>query len=238
MHSNISSVERWLDHRKDIGILLLRIFVGVRLFYGVIDNIVSWDRMIEFSAFLQSQGVPAPVFAAILSAYSQFIGSLCIFFGYKIRVASFVLIINFLVAMIVHLRLNDSFEAMTPPLAMLFSCLTFVFTGAGKLRIFKKRINVGRFNAGLVQVRDVVKVMERKAVVSLIANRKRFLFSTQFYSNSSHPVGRHLNRNNEVACPDHTTLNHACSNTSQAAHCIVSTFAKIFFHSRTGMTIA
>ncbi|MEJ7643306.1 MAG: DoxX family protein [Chryseolinea sp.] len=138
MGSKTEKVNRWLDHRKDIGILLLRIFIGIRLFYGVIDNIVNWDRMIEFSGFLQSQGFSAPIFAAILSAYSQLIGSLCIFFGYKIRVASFVLIINFIVAMIVHLKLNDSFEAMTPPLAMLFSCLAFIFTGPGKYAILEK----------------------------------------------------------------------------------------------------
>jgi len=137
MDFKIKYVDQWLDHRKDIGILLLRIFIGIRLFYGVIDNIVNWERMIEFSGFLQSQGLPMPIFAAILSAYTQFIGSLCIFFGYRIRLASFVLVINFIVAVIVHIRLNDSFEAMTPPLAMLVSCLTFIFTGPGKYAVSK-----------------------------------------------------------------------------------------------------
>jgi putative oxidoreductase len=91
--------------------------------------------MVEFSGFLQAQGLPVPLFAAVLSAYAQFLGSLCVIFGYKIRLASFVLVINFVVATIVHLRLNDTIEAMTPPLAMLFGCLTFIFTGAGKYAI-------------------------------------------------------------------------------------------------------
>jgi len=145
MGSKMEKMDRWLDSRKDIGILLLRIFVGCRLLYGVIDNVLSWERMVEFSAFLQAQGLPVPLFAAVLSVYAQFLGSLCIIFGYRIRLASMVVAINFVVAMVVHLRLNDSIEAMTPPLAMLFGCLTFIFTGAGKYAMFKDRPQVARF---------------------------------------------------------------------------------------------
>ncbi|MBT8220441.1 MAG: hypothetical protein KJP00_11475, partial [Bacteroidia bacterium] len=39
----------FLDKNRQIGILLLRIFVGFRILYGVIDNIFSWKKMIEFS---------------------------------------------------------------------------------------------------------------------------------------------------------------------------------------------
>ena len=45
-------IEQFLDTNKQIGIFILRIFIGSRLLYGVIDNVLSWERMIEFSIFL------------------------------------------------------------------------------------------------------------------------------------------------------------------------------------------
>ena len=131
-----NQVEIYLDSKKHLGILLLRIFVSTRLWYGVIDNILSWERMIEFSVFLQNNGFPFPTANAIISVYKQFFCAILILVGYKIRFASFVLVINFLVALIfVHIRANDTIEGMTGALAMLFGCLTFLFNGADKISL-------------------------------------------------------------------------------------------------------
>ena len=128
----ITSLEEKLSAHQDIGILLLRLFIGVRLCYGVIDNIVSWDQIIEFSKFLETHGFVFPTANAILSVYAQFICSVCILFGYKIRIASLIMVFNFLVAILFfHIPIGDSFEGMTAPLAMLFGSLTFLFMGAG-----------------------------------------------------------------------------------------------------------
>ncbi|MBK6266119.1 DoxX family protein [Marivirga sp. S37H4] len=131
----VKKTDEYLDRNWQIGILLLRIFIGLRLLYGVVDNIISWQQMIEFSIFLENNGFPFPLMSAVTSVYVQFIGGLLILLGYKIRVTSFILIINFLVAFIVHLLANDTVEGMTPALAMLFGCLTFLFTGPGKLSV-------------------------------------------------------------------------------------------------------
>ncbi len=131
-----AKIEKYLDSKKHLGISLLRIFVSSRLLYGVLDNILSWERMIEFSHFLQSNGFPLPTISAVVSVYVQFLGAILILIGYKIRLASFVLVINFLVALIfVHISAGDSIEGMTPALAMLFGCLTFMFTGADKISL-------------------------------------------------------------------------------------------------------
>jgi putative oxidoreductase len=99
--------------------------------------------MIKFSDFLEANQFPFPVLSAVASVYVQFLGALLILAGYKIRIASFILSLNFMVALIfVHFRANDTIEGMTPALAMLFGCLTFLFTGADKIsldhRILKK----------------------------------------------------------------------------------------------------
>lgn len=119
-----------------IGILLLRFFIGARLIYGVIDNIMSWQQMEEFAAFLSANGFPFPLVSAISSVAVQFIGGVCVLLGFKIKWASVLLTFNFIVAIVFfHLRVSDSVEGMTPALAMLFGSLTLFFTGAGRYAV-------------------------------------------------------------------------------------------------------
>lgn len=126
----------FLDKNKHFGLFILRLFIGLRLIYGVIDNILSWERMTEFADFLSANNFPYPIVSAIVSVYVQFLCSILILIGYKLRLASFILIINFIIALIfVHIRANDSIEGMTPALAMLFGCLTLLFTGPGKIAL-------------------------------------------------------------------------------------------------------
>lgn len=131
----LKSINSYLDSHQSLGIFLLRVFIGFRLIYGVIDNIVSWEKMLEFSAFLENNGIPFPTFSAILSVCTQFLGALLLIIGYKTRLAAFTLVINFIVAIGVHIGFNDSIEGMTPALAIFFSCITLLFTGAGKIAI-------------------------------------------------------------------------------------------------------
>lgn len=133
----MQKIENWLNLNADIGLLALRIFIGLRLIYGVVDNIFSWEKMLEFAGFLKINGFPLPIFSAVLSVYAQFLCAILILVGYKARFAAAILAFNFIVAMImVHLK--DSIEVMTPALAMLFISITLLFTGAGRWAIEKK----------------------------------------------------------------------------------------------------
>jgi putative oxidoreductase len=123
------------DH-SHIGLLILRIFIGLRLIHGVVDNIVSWTKMEEFAGFLSSFGFPFPILSAVVSVYAQFFAGLAILIGYQIRVAAALMIFNFVVALIMVHR-HDSVEGMTPALAMLFGSACLFFTGAGKWKLIK-----------------------------------------------------------------------------------------------------
>lgn len=90
----------------------------------------------EFAGFLKASGFPAPIFCAMLSVYAQFICGILILVGYKTRFAAFILIFNFLQA-IIMVHQNYSIEAMTPALAILFVSLGLLFTGAEKWVIEK-----------------------------------------------------------------------------------------------------
>lgn len=136
MTAFLNSLEKSLATHAAWGPFVLRLFVGIRLFYGVIDNVLSWQHMMEFAGFLESFGFPFPIVCAVVSVWAQFIGSIMLILGWKVRVAGIVLVVNFVVAMaMVHLPAGDTIEAMTPPLAMLFGALALVFTGAGRLAL-------------------------------------------------------------------------------------------------------
>lgn len=118
------------------GLLFLRLFVGLRLLYGVVDNLVSWGKMNEFAAFLQQAGFPLPLVSAVVSVYAQAVCGLLILAGLWVRPAAVIMVVNFLVALFfVHVKNADSIEAMTPALAMFFGSLTLAFTGGGRYGI-------------------------------------------------------------------------------------------------------
>lgn len=124
----------WFDQRKDWGIFILRLFIGLRLIYGVLDNVFSWEHMQKFRDFLQQFGFPMPMVCAIVSVYAQLFSGIMILIGWKIRIAASLMIFNFLVA-IIMVHWGQSFEQMTPPLAILFSEFLFLFYGAGRISI-------------------------------------------------------------------------------------------------------
>ena len=136
-------LETIFSSRKHWGLLTLRLFIGGRLFYGVIDNIISWERMMEFSEFLSANQFPLPIMSAIVSVYLQFLCSIMIILGFQTRLASLVMVLNFTVAiMFVHILGGDSVEGTTPALAMFFGCLTLLFTGAEKLSFDARRKSI------------------------------------------------------------------------------------------------
>lgn len=132
----MKQIEQWFSSKADIGLLVLRLFIGLRIVYGAFDNIISWDKMMEFSEFLKANHFPAPTFCAVLSVYAQFICAILILVGYKTRFAAAILTFNFIVA-ITMVHLSHSIERMTPALAMLFVSIALLFTGSGKYAIEK-----------------------------------------------------------------------------------------------------
>ena len=128
---------RPLKKNKDVGLLLFRLFIGIRLLYGVLDNILSQVRMHEFADFLKANSFPYPFIAAQVSVYAQALAGLMIILGFKIRWSAALMVINFIVA-IIMVHWGQTLEEMTPALAMLFAAILFMFTGAGRYGIDKE----------------------------------------------------------------------------------------------------
>lgn len=118
----------------DAAVLVLRLFLGCVLVYGVLDNIVSAERMVEFEKFLAQHQFPLPPMAARLSVYAQFICGLLIGLGLFVRAAALVIVVNFLVALgMVHWGLP--FSQNIAPLAMLMGSISVALSGPGRYSV-------------------------------------------------------------------------------------------------------
>jgi putative oxidoreductase len=90
----LSSAQRF----GDFALLLLRIFVGLFLIWGVWDNVTESARMQEFVEFLRKHGFPSPRFLAPVSVYVQLLIGVAFILGLFTRWAGILCIINFAIA--------------------------------------------------------------------------------------------------------------------------------------------
>jgi putative oxidoreductase len=121
----------FFKRRREYAALFIRLIIGSFIVWGVQDNIFSREEMEKFAHFLAARGVPFPLFAAFLSAYTQFICGILILVGAFVRLISIPFIINFIAAIIIAHR-GDTFRNLFPALLMIFTGLFFLFHGAGK----------------------------------------------------------------------------------------------------------
>src|SRR6188474_1163748 len=106
--------------RKEYAPLFIRGMAGFHLIYGVQDNVLSWERMLEFERFLSAHSFPFPLICAIVSVYAQLICGLLFIAGLFTRVAASIMAFNFIVA-ILSIHIGDAYPSMSPAIAML-SC--------------------------------------------------------------------------------------------------------------------
>ena len=115
----------------DFALLLLRLFVGLFLIFGVWDNISDSARMPEFVEFLRKHHFPSPRVLAPLSVYVQFLVGLAFVFGLFTRWAGILCVINFVVAIV----MVDRFGGMRgtfPSGCLVFVGLYLATYGAGR----------------------------------------------------------------------------------------------------------
>lgn len=134
----LNKMERW----QESAYMLLRIFLGAFLIWGVWDNIISAERMLEFEDFLKKFGFIYPEVMARLSVMAQFLVGVSFVLGLMVRWFSIVCIINFIIAIIMvdgHSGIRGSF----PSAMIIMVSILFLTKGAGILsfdrRFFKEK---------------------------------------------------------------------------------------------------
>jgi putative oxidoreductase len=102
----MSHITTWLDERRELGALFIRLFMSTFLIYMAQDNVFDRTRMVEFERFLGQFGFPMPLLSAHVSVYAQFVCGILILLGAFARVAAAAMVVNFVVALaMVHTRL-------------------------------------------------------------------------------------------------------------------------------------
>src|SRR5688572_13193954 len=125
---------QYFDSKKDVGVLLLRLLIGWRLIDGTQDNVFNWSRMLEFRDFLEQHHVAYPLLAANVSVYAQFICGILYIVGLFLRPAAFIMIVNFIVALLIVHR-GTTFQQSFDALVMLVVAIFFLLHGAGRISV-------------------------------------------------------------------------------------------------------
>lgn len=118
----------------DFALLLLRLFVGLFLVWGVWDNITDSARMAEFIEFLHKFNFASPELLAPLSVYVQFLVGLAFVFGLFTRWAGILCVINFLVAIAMVDRFGGM-RAVFPSGCLVLIGLYLATYGAGRFSV-------------------------------------------------------------------------------------------------------
>lgn len=120
----------------------LRLIAAIVLILGTLDNVLSWDRMLEFEKFIAAMGGPFPLVGAVVSVWAQFICGFLILIGLWTRPAAAVMVINFIAAMLIAHRnvfSEQGFFNSRPALLMLAISLFLFMHGPGRPSIDERR---------------------------------------------------------------------------------------------------
>ncbi|MEM7504440.1 MAG: DoxX family protein [Pseudomonadota bacterium] len=123
-----------LERFSAVGFLFLRALTGAFLIYGVMDNVISAERMDEFSAFLAANGFPAPNLMAPLSVYVQLLCGIALVLGFLTRWTGIVVAVHFVVAVIM-VHWPQDFRGWWPAIVLVGIGFQFALTGAGRLSV-------------------------------------------------------------------------------------------------------
>ncbi|HKU89795.1 MAG TPA: DoxX family protein [Steroidobacteraceae bacterium] len=119
---------------SDFTLLLLRLFVGLFLIWGVWDNISESARMQEYAAFLGQHGFPSPRLMAPLSAWLQLAIGIGFVLGMFTRWAGILCAVHFVIAiaMVDH---HGGMRGVFPSGCLVLIGLYLATYGAGRFSI-------------------------------------------------------------------------------------------------------
>jgi putative oxidoreductase len=119
---------------SDFALLLLRVFVGLFLIWGVWDNITDSARMKEFAAFLAKNDFPSPEILAPVAVYLQLLVGLGFVLGLFTRWAGIVCAVVFVVAIVMVDR-HGGMRGIFPSGCLVLIGLYLATHGAGRISV-------------------------------------------------------------------------------------------------------
>ncbi|HEX8974414.1 MAG TPA: DoxX family protein [Patescibacteria group bacterium] len=122
---------------ESLGILLLRLALGVILFIGGAGKVMGWFGALGIGfgiektlGFYAASGFSAPL--AYLSMFAEFVGGFLLVIGLLTRLAALAVTINMLVAFVVMLPQGFFLGFAAYPFVLAIVALTILLTGPGR----------------------------------------------------------------------------------------------------------
>jgi putative oxidoreductase len=127
-------VLRFLDKYRDIGLLILRIGIGVMfIMHGLPKLTGGPEKWMMLGGVMKSLGVDfAPTVWGFMAAFSECIGGLLLVLGFFTRPACFALLATMIVAMSMHISKGDPFVAYSHAMEAGILFISLILIGPGK----------------------------------------------------------------------------------------------------------
>ena len=113
---------------------MMRVLTGAFLIYGVLDNVVDSERMMEFAVFLETNNFPAPNLMASSSVYLQLLCGIALALGLLTRWVGIIVALHFVVA-VVMVHWSQDFRGWWPAIVLVGIGVQFALTGAGRFSL-------------------------------------------------------------------------------------------------------
>ncbi len=127
-------VLRFLDKYRDIGLLILRIGIGVMfIMHGLPKLMAGPEKWAMLGGVMKFLGIGfAPTAWGFMGAFSECIGGLLLVLGFFTRPACFLLLATMVVAMLMHIGKGDPFVKYSHALEAGILFLSLILIGPGK----------------------------------------------------------------------------------------------------------
>ena len=138
---NIVESIKHFYRQRDLGLLLLRVSVGViMIIHGVPKFLGGTTTLEEVGSAMAYLGVNyVPVFWGFMAAFSEVLGGLLLIVGFLFRPACFFLGFTMVVATLLNFSVGSDFGSITAhPLTMTFLFFSLMFIGPGRFSVQKE----------------------------------------------------------------------------------------------------
>ncbi len=123
-----------LDKYRDIGLLILRVGLGISLFFHGYPKLEGGPELwAKLGGALGALGINfAPTFMGFMAAIAETLGGILLAVGLFTRPALFFILNTMIVATVMHMTQGDSFKVYSHALELSIVFLSLIFIGPGK----------------------------------------------------------------------------------------------------------
>ncbi|MBS1597523.1 MAG: DoxX family protein [Bacteroidetes bacterium] len=127
---------KFLESKKDFGILIIRLIFGYRLIEGMV-TVISNKQIHGLAGFFSDNHIPFPLFSAYSAVCAELICGILFIIGLWARQAALIMVFTFTVA-IVFIDIYAGFEKAFPAWSIWAISIFILLNGAGKISLDEK----------------------------------------------------------------------------------------------------